>query len=337
MKINHREIGKDSPCFIIAEIGCNHNQDINLAKDLIDTAIKCGVDAVKFQKFVTSKLVTTHHPQYQLLKKLELSNEVFLELFAYTTKKGMIFLATPYDEESVEFLAKLPVSAYKIASGDITNIPLLNKIALKNRPVLISTGMSQLAEIRKAVNTMRQSGNEQIILMHCISTYPTSTKDCNLRAITLLQEKFQLPVGFSDHSLGIIMSLAAVALGACVIEKHFTLNKNLPGPDHFMSLTPAELKKLVKGIRQVEEGLGAKIKIPLSSEQEVMRNVRRSIVAHKNIPAGTIITDEMIILKRPGNGLSPEFINKVVGQKAKRDIPCDSLINFEDIEGEDYA
>lgn len=337
MKINNREIGRDKPCFIIAEIGCNHNQDIKLAKDLIDEAIKCGVDAVKFQKFVTSKLVTTHHPQYHLLKKLELSNDTFLELFTYTTKKGMIFLATPYDEESVEFLAELPVPAYKIASGDITNLPLLSKIALKNLPLFLSTGMSGLAEIRRAVKTIRQCGNEQIVLMHCVSAYPTYPKDCNLKAITTLQQKFQLPIGFSDHSLGIIMSIAGVVLGACVIEKHFTLDKNLPGPDHFMSLTPNELKKLVRGIREVEEGLGSGVKMPSASEQKVMRSVCRSIVANKDIPAGTIITDEMVILKRAGNGLSPQFINKVVGKKAKRNIPMNSPINFEDIGGKGCA
>jgi len=331
MKIAHRQIEKDAPCFIIAEIGCNHNQDINLAKRLIDAAVECGVDAVKFQKFDTSNLVTTHHPQYNLLKKLELSNEAFLELFSYTIKKGIIFLATPYDEESVEFLAKLPLAAYKVASGDITNIPLLNKISLKDIPVILSTGMSKLDEIKKAVHTLRKSGNKQIVLMHCVSTYPTSIKDCNLRTIITLQQKFQLPVGFSDHSLGITMSLAAVALGACVIEKHFTLDKNLPGPDHFMSLTPEELKELVKGIREIEEGLGLGIKMPLESEQEAIRTARRSIIANKDIPKGTIITNEMITLKRPGTGLSHEFICKVVGKKAKRNITYDSIISFEDI------
>jgi len=337
MKIANREIGKDAPCFIIAEIGCNHNQDINLAKRLIDAAVGCGVDAVKFQKFTTSKLVTSHHPQYHLLKKLELSNEAFLELFYYTTKKGIIFLATPYDEESVEFLARLPVLAYKVASGDITNIPLLKKIALKNLPIILSTGMSNLDEIKEAIKTIRQAKNNQIVLMHCVCAYPTSTKDCNLKVITTLKQQFQLAVGFSDHSLGVTMSLAAAALGACVIEKHFTLDKNLPGPDHFMSLTPDELKDLVKGIREIEEGLGSEIKIPLESEQETMKTTRRSIVANKDIPKGTIITNEMIILKRPGTGLSSKFIHKVVGKKAKRDIPYDSILDFEDIEGGKYG
>lgn len=332
MKINNRVIGKkDAPCFIIAEIGCNHNQDINLAKSLIDAAVECGVDAVKFQKFVASKLVTTHQNQYHLLKKLELSDDAFLELFSYTIKKDIIFLATPYDEESVEFLSNLPVPAYKVASGDITNIPLLNKIALKNLPVILSTGMSNLDEIKEAIDIIKEVGNEEIILMHCVSTYPTEIRNCNLKAITTLKETFKLPVGFSDHSLGLTMSIAAVALGACVIERHFTINKNLSGPDHFMSLTPAELKELVKCIREVEEGMGCGIKIPLECEQDVMKITRKSIVATKDIPKGTTITNDMIGIKRPGIGIPPKFINKVVGKKAKRDISNDSIINWEDI------
>ncbi|MEW6094928.1 MAG: N-acetylneuraminate synthase [bacterium] len=332
MKINNRVVGeKESPCFIIAEIGCNHNQDINLAKRLIDTAVECGVDAVKFQKFVTSKLVSTHQTQYNLLKKLELSDDAFLELFPYTIKKGIIFLATPYDEESVEFLDKLGVPAYKVASGDITNIPLLNKIALKNLPVILSTGMSNLDEIKEAIDTIKDVGNEQIILMHCVSTYPTKIKDCNLKAINTLKQRFQLPVGFSDHSLGITMSIAAVALGSCVIERHFTLDRNLPGPDHFMSLTPNELKELVKGIREVEEGLGSGLKVPLECEQETIKTTRKSIVAIKDIPQGTTITKDMVTIKRPGIGIAPKFINKVVGKKVKRDILEDSIINWEDI------
>jgi len=332
VKINNRVVGeKGAPCVVIAEIGCNHNQDINLAKRLIDSAVECGVDAVKFQKFVTSKLVTIHQPQYNLLKNLELSDDAFLELFSYTTKKGIIFLATPYDEESVEFLSELPIPAYKVASGDITNLPLLNKIALKNLPVILSTGMSNLDEIKEAIDTIKEAGNNQIILMHCVSNYPTKIKDCNLKAINMLKEVFQLPVGFSDHSLGITMSIAAVALGACVIERHFTIDKNLPGPDHFISLTPDELKELVKGIREVEQGLGSGVKIPLECEQEVMKTARKSIVANKDIPQGTIITLDMIAVKRPGIGIPPKFINKVIGKKAKRDIPYDSIIGWEDI------
>jgi N-acetylneuraminate synthase/N,N'-diacetyllegionaminate synthase len=332
VKIDNRVIGeKDAPCFIIAEIGCNHNQDINLAKRLIDAAVDCGVDAVKFQKFITSKLITTHQNQYNILKKLELSNSTFLELFSYTIKKNIIFLATPYDEESVEFLANLPVPAYKIASGDITNLPLLNKIALKNLPIILSTGMSNLDEIKEAIDVIKKAGNDQIILMHCISTYPTDIKDCNLKAITTLKQTFKLPVGFSDHSLGITMSIAAVALGACVIERHFTIDKNLPGPDHFISLTPYELKELVKCIREVEEGIGSGIKIPLECEQETMKMARRSIVAIKDIPQGTTITKDMIAIKRPGFGIPPKFINKIIGKKAKKDISNDSVINWEDI------
>lgn len=331
MKINNQIVGDNAPCFIIAEIGCNHNQDINLAKRLIDATVECGVNAVKFQKFITSKLISAHHSQYHLLKKLELSDEAFLELFSYTIKKGITFLATAYDEESVEFLARLGVPAYKVASGDITNLPLLNKIALKNLPIILSTGMSNLDEIKEAIETIKEAGNDQLILMHCVSTYPTKIADCNLKTINTLHQKFQLPVGFSDHSLGITMSIAAVALGACVIERHFTIDKNLPGPDQFMSLTPDELKELVKRIREVEEGLGSGIKMSLACEQGAIKTSRKSIVAAKDIPQQTTITNDMLAIKRPGTGIPPKFINQLIGKKVKGDIREDDLIVWGDI------
>jgi len=343
IKIENRYISEDYPTFIIAEAGVNHNGSLELAKKLVDVAKEAGVDAVKFQTFKTEKVVSKFAPkaeyqikntgnnesQYEMIKKLELTEEEFIELYKYTKEKGLIFLSTPFDFESADFLEDL-VPAYKISSTDLTNLPFLEYIAKKGKPIILSTGMATLGEIEEAVNTIKKY-NEDIILLHCITNYPADFEELNLRAIKTLKEAFKLPVGYSDHSLGIYAPIAAVTLGAVVIEKHFTINKNLPGPDHKASLNPEELKEMVKAIRLIEKALGDGIKRPTFSEEKIKKVVRKSLVANVDIPKGSIIKREMVTIKRPGIGIEPKYLDKIIGKKAKRDIKKDEVIRWEDI------
>ena len=346
IKIENRYIGENEPRFIIAEAGVNHNGDIELAKKLVDIAAESGADAIKFQTFKAENVAIKNAPkaeyqvkntnsdesQYDMIKKLELSEEEFRELHRYARKKGIIFLSTPFDFESADFLEELGVPAFKVSSTDLTNLPFLEYIAEKGKPIILSTGMGTLGEIEEAVSTIKNTGNEDIILLHCITSYPAKFESLNLRAIQTLKEAFKLPVGFSDHSLGIYAPIAAVALGAVVIEKHFTLDKNLPGPDHKASLNPCELKEMIRGIRLIEKALGDGIKRPTPEEEEIKKIARRSIVAKVDIPKGAIITKDMITFKRPGTGLPPKYYNKIIGKRARRDIKADELIYWWDVE-----
>ena len=344
IKIENKVIGEGELTFIIAEAGVNHNGDIELAKRLVDIASECGVDAIKFQTFKAEKVVTkdtpkaeyqikntgTNESQYEMVKKLELSEDEFIELYKYTKKKGLIFLSTPFDFESADFLDEL-VSAFKISSTDLTNLPFLEYIAEKGKPIILSTGMGTLGEIEEAVNTIREI-NDDLILLHCVTNYPASFESLNLRAIKTLKEAFKLPVGYSDHSLGIYAPISAVTLGAVVIEKHFTLDKNLPGPDHKASLNPEELKEMVNAIRLIEKALGDGIKRPTPEEEKIKKVARRSLVANVDIPKGTVIKKEMIAIKRPGTGIEPKYLNVVIGKRAKRDIKKDEVLKWEDLE-----
>lgn len=346
IKIGHKYIGDDESVFIIAEAGVNHNGDIELAKKLVDVAVESGADAIKFQTFKAENVVTKNAPkadyqvkntnsnesQYDMIKKLELSEDEFKELYRYARKKGIVFLSTPFDFDSADFLEELGIPAFKVSSTDLTNLPFLEYIAEKGRPVILSTGMGTLGEIEEAINTIKNAGNEDIILLHCITSYPAKFESLNLKAIQTLKEAFKLPVGFSDHSLGIYAPIAAVALGAVVIEKHFTLDKNLPGPDHKASLDPEELKEMIKWIRLIEKALGDGIKRPILEEEEIKTVARRSIVAKVNIPKGTIITEGMITFKRPGTGLPPKYYKEIIGKRAKRNIKADELISWWDVE-----
>jgi len=342
VSIANRLVGEGEPCFIIAEAGVNHNGDVNLAKKLIEVAKESGADAVKFQAFKAEELVikgaekaeyqkrTTgkEESQFEMIKRLELSEEVHFELKDYADSQGIVFLSTPYDEGSVDFLVKLGVSALKISSADITNHPLLSHIAAKNLPLILSTGMSSLGEVEEAVEVIVNGGNQQIILLHCVSCYPAKIEDVNLRAIKTLRQTFRLPVGLSDHTLGITIPIAAVALGACAIEKHFTLDKKLPGPDHRASLEPEELKGMVKAIKDVEKALGNGIKRLTVAEEENKKAARRSLVTRVDIPAGAVITEEMLDIKRPGNGIEPKYINLIIGRRAKETIGSGEVITF---------
>lgn len=343
IKIGKKYIGYGEPAFIIAEMGVNHNGDMRLVRKIIDEAVEAGVDAIKFQKFTTEDLVTVNAPkakyqeattdssesQFKMLKKLELSTEQLKELKAYADQKGILSFATPFDENSVDFLEELDVEAYKIGSGDVTNIPLLKKVAMKGKPIILSTGMSTLSDVEEAVEAVFSQGNQKLILMHCTSNYPTDLKDVNLKAMDTVQQAFSLPTGYSDHTMGISVSVAAVARGAVAIEKHFTLDRSLEGPDHLASLEPDELKQLVSEIRNVEACLGSSIKKPAESELEVKLVAQKSIVATTNIKAGTILTSEMLTCKRPSTGIPPKYIDVVVGRKATVDILKDNVITWE--------
>ncbi|QEK11314.1 N-acetylneuraminate synthase [Crassaminicella thermophila] len=345
IKTYNRVIDDGHKTFIIAEAGVNHNGDINLAKKLIDAAVDAGADAVKFQTFKAEKIVikkaekaeyqkiTTNNDesQFHMLKKLELSYEDHVQLYNYCRKKNIMFLSTPFDMDSVDLLEKIGIEVYKISSGDITNMPLLKYIASKNKPIILSTGMSNLGEIEEAIEWIKGAGNEKIILLHCTTNYPTEYKDVNLRAMNTMKEAFKLPVGYSDHTLGIEVPIAAVAMGACVIEKHFTLDKQMKGPDHKASLEPKELKKMVRTIRNIEICLGNGIKKCIENELENRLIGRKSIVAAHDIKKGEVLKLESIDFKRPGSGIEPKYYMNLIEKKITRDIKEDEIIRWNDI------
>lgn len=329
--------------FIIAEAGVNHNGKIELAYKLIVAAKETGVDAVKFQTFKAEKIVSkkTKMARYQIenlqkdesqlemLKKLEISYGDFRKLKKYCDKIGIMFLSTPDEEESLDFLVdsiKIPI--IKVGSGELTNLPFLRCIAKKNKPIIISTGMGNLGEVESALNILTNSGTKRknITILHCTTNYPCPYEEVNLKAMLSLKEAFKLSVGYSDHTLGIEVPISAVSLGATVIEKHFTLDKNMEGPDHKASLEPNELKAMVKAIRNIEEALGDGIKKPNKSEIDIMKVARKSIVASKDIKKGEIFNDDNITVKRPGTGISPMRWNEIVGKIAKKDFKEDELI-----------
>lgn len=338
-----RKIGVGHPCFIIAEAGVNHNRDLTIAKQLIDVALAAGADAVKFQTFKADKLASVSAPkaayqkktidgaesQLEMLRRLELSAAMHHELQAYCRGRGILFLSTPFDEESADFLDQMGLPAFKIPSGDITNEPFLTHIACKGKPIFLSTGMAYLSEVDQAVRAIRTAGNEELILLHCVSNYPAQPRDVNLRAMATMKTAFKLPVGYSDHTVGIEISLAAVALGACVIEKHFTLDRNLPGPDHRASLEPDELTALVGAIRKVELSLGHGRKEPAPSEADTADVARKSLVAALDIPAGTHLLEAMIAIKRPGTGLPPAMRVHLIGCMAREDISAGTLLSLD--------
>jgi len=347
IKIGNKTIGEDHPIFIIAEAGVNHNGSLELAKKLIDAAVEARADAIKFQTFSTEKLIIKEAPkaeyqkkttgteesQYQMLKKLELNEEQHKALMDYANQRGIIFLSTPYDKQSVELLERLNVPSYKIASCDITNIPLIKEIAKKNKPIILSTGMANLEEIEEAINVIKKYHNK-LILLHCTTEYPTKLEDVNLRAMTTLKEKFDLLTGYSDHTVGILVPLAAVSLGACLIEKHITLDKNLLGPDHNASISPIELNKLIYSIRKIEKALGSSEKKATEIEQINKLTMRRSLYANRDIKDGEVITKDMIGIKRPEIGLKPKYLPFIIGKKINKNLLKGQPIKKESFEGE---
>ena len=343
LTVASRSIGPGHPCFIIAEAGVNHNGSLEMALQLVDVAAQAGADAIKFQTFQAEKLVSSQAPKadYQLqttdagesqlamLQRLELSFDAFRELFAYCRTRGILFLSTPFDDESANFLDDLGVAAFKIPSGEVTNLPFLTHVARKGKPLIVSTGMAYLGEVETAVRTIGATGNQALVLLHCVSNYPADPADINLRAMATMGAAFAVPVGYSDHTMGDEVALAAVALGACVIEKHFTLDRTLPGPDHGASLEPEELGHLIQGIRRVESALGHGRKEPVASEINTASVARKSLVAEHEIGVGTQLTDRHIGIKRPGNGLPPMMLPYVLGRTARVHIPAGAVLSLE--------
>ncbi len=341
--IGERKVGRGEPCFIIGEAGVNHNGSFEMARELVDVAVDAGCDAVKFQTFKPEKVCAPLAPkalyqlettdvdesQLEMGKKLELPFEAFRELHSYCGEKGITFLSTPFDYDSADFLADLPVPAFKIPSGEITNLYFLEHIARKGRPLIVSTGMATLDEVALAIETIRATGNQEMVLLQCVSNYPADPSNMNLRAMRTLEGAFGVSVGLSDHSVGTEVAFAAVALDACVIEKHFTLSRELPGPDHHASLEPHDLKKLVEGIRKIEAALGDGIKRPVAEEMDTAAVARRSLVAAAFIPAGAALTLELLDILRPGTGLPPAMRSQVLGRRARHDIEAGTILSLD--------
>jgi N-acetylneuraminate synthase/N,N'-diacetyllegionaminate synthase len=334
------------PAFVIAEAGVNHNGDLDLARRLIDAAAEAGADAVKFQTFRTDALVSGTAPKarYQvettgggesqraMLARLELGAEAHATLRDHAAGRGLVFFSTPFDEASADLLERLGVELLKVPSGEVTNVPLLRHVAAKRRPILLSTGMSTLDEVAAAVETIRAAGDPPLAVLHCVSAYPAPVEHTNLRAMDTLRARFGCPVGLSDHTLGIEIALAAVARGAAVLEKHLTLDRTLPGPDHRASLEPADFAALVRGVRAIEAALGDGDKRPMPSEIDTREVARRSLVAARPLPAGHRLAAVDVAVKRPGTGIPPGQLDRVVGRRLSRAVAADELLDWAGLE-----
>ncbi|HID92928.1 MAG TPA: N-acetylneuraminate synthase [bacterium (Candidatus Stahlbacteria)] len=340
-------------CFIIAEAGVNHNGSEERALQLVDEAVSAGANAVKFQTFRAKNLVkkgaekaayqkkgTGDGDQYEMLKKLELSDSAHERLFKYCEDAGIEFMSTGFDEGSINLLINLGVKRLKIPSGELTNIPYISYIASKNLPIILSTGMGDMDEVSEAINTIKQvrddSGfkeplSKMLSILHCTSNYPTSLENVNLSAMKTMEKEFGLPVGYSDHTEGTLVSSAAVAMGAQVIEKHFTIDRNLPGPDHKASLEPHELKEMISNIRDIEKCMGNGKKIPTKTELEVRKVVRRSIVMAKVVPKGIALSISDLILLRPEGGIPPKYLENVIGKTVKHDMGKGDILQWGDL------
>lgn len=344
--IQDRKIGPGYPTFIIAEAGVNHNGDFYVAKKLVHEAKNCGADCIKFQTFRAEEIVTQDSPKapYQLkttspqesqldmLRKLELSEQNQIELINLCKELGIIFLSTPCNIHDIDFLDRAGVSAFKVASSQAVDTVFLEHMARKGKPVLLSTGMCTLAEVDEAVRVIRQADNNQIVALQCTTNYPSRLEDANLLAMLTMGKAFDVLTGYSDHVQSLVPSVVAVGLGACVIERHFTLDKSLPGPDQSCSSDPTEFGQFVRRVREAEKCLGSQIKLPSSAEMQNARIMRRSIVAKKDISKGAIFTLDNLGVKRPADGLPSNFLKVVLGKKARTDITRDSKIDFEMIQ-----
>lgn len=336
--------------FIIAEAGVNHNGNIELAYKLIDAAKEAGADAIKFQTFKTEKIVAKKAAmadyqkqnlgasisQFEMLKQLELSYDEFKAIKQYCDKRNILFLSTPDEEESLDFLTEeLKVPIIKVGSGEIDNFPFLERIAQKNLPVILSTGMANLTEVSEAVELIKRNQKcknnyyPALSLLHCTTNYPCPFNEVNLRAINTLKDVFQVPVGYSDHTLGIEISVAAVALGATIIEKHFTLDKSLPGPDHVASLEPIELKNMVNSIRNIEFALGNGVKEPSRSEKKMIQVVRKTLIATNDFEEGHVLSRRDIAIKRAGTGISPKYLNVITAMKLTKKVRNEEPFEWE--------
>lgn len=343
--LQDRVIGPGQPCFVIAEAGVNHGGDLAQALRLVEAAAAAGADAVKFQTFRAERLVTVRAPkadyqarntgeggaQLDMLRRLELDEAAHRALLARCRELGILFLSTPFEEASADLLEGLGLPAFKLPSGELTNLPFLAHVARKGRPVLLSTGMATLGEVEAALAVLAGEGLREVALLHCVSSYPTAPSDANLRAMATLAHAFQVPVGYSDHTQGLEVPLAAVALGACVLEKHMTLDRSLPGPDQAASLEPRELAALVAGIRTVEAALGDGLKRPAPCERNTAEVARKSVVAAADLQRGTVLEMRHLGIKRPGTGLAPALLPHLLGRTLGRDVAADALLRWEDL------
>ena len=336
------KFGEEST-FIIAEIGVNHNGDICLAKKMIKSASECGVDAVKFQTFKSEDLVTENvktaeyqqknaneSSQLEMLKKLELTFDDFKELKEYASSCNVMFISSPFDINSVDLLVNLNVPLFKLGSGELNNFELIDHVQKTDKPMILSTGMATLEEIKETYDFIKNK--DGLILLHCITGYPTSFEEANLNFIKTLQSEFDVPIGFSDHSPGIELPIAAVALGACVVEKHFTLDKTLEGPDHKASLNPVEFKAMVDAIRNVEVAMGDGVRRFSENELEIKKIARKSVILNEDVSEGRVIERSMLSIKRPGTGIAPKCINYVVGKKVNKDLNKNTVLKWEYLE-----
>ncbi len=342
IRIGGRFVGEGEPCFVIAEAGANHNRSLAMGRELIDAAAEARVDAVKFQTYSAETLYSKRTPKFtyleamtskdtwDIIKEIELPREWQAELSAYAQRRGIPFFSSPFDYQAVDELDALGVPAFKIASFEIVDLLLIRHAAAKGRPLIISIGLATYEDIDDALETCRAAGNPSVALLQCASLYPAPPERINLRAMETMRRAFGVPVGLSDHSRGIHVSVAAAALGACAVEKHFTLSRSLPGPDHPFAVEPRELAELVKQIREVEAALGDGRKGgPAPEEVEMHQKARRSLVAARDIPKGSTIGREMIVVKRPGSGIRPKFLDLVLGRVARVDIPEDTVLTWE--------
>ena len=344
--ISGRRIGARQPCFVIAEAGVNHNGDPELALALVEAAAAAGADAVKFQTFRADAVAASTAPKaaYQLaatdagesqvamLARLELTPDTFAVLKRETERRGLLFLSTPFDRGSVDLLDRLGVHAFKVASPDLTNLLLLAEIGRTGKPVLLSTGIGTLDEVEAGFRALIAAGAPGVVVLHCVSDYPAAAEDANLRAMATMAERLHCPIGYSDHTDGIEIALAAVALGACVLEKHFTLDRSLPGPDQRASLEPGEFVELVAGVRRVEAALGSGAKEPTDAELRNAPLVRRSLAAAQELPAGAVLTATMLTALRPGTGVSPSRVDEVIGRRLVRSLARHELLELDDLE-----
>jgi len=345
VSIGGREIGPGHPVYIIAEAGVNHCGDIELAKRLIDASVDAGADAVKFQTYRAERLASREagkaayqasatgieETQLEMLLQLELPADAFAELARYCEVRGITFLSTPFDEKSVDLLSELGVPAFKISSGDLTNIPLLRYLAARQKPVILSTGMANLNEVAEAVACLRNAGCDSIVVLHCVSSYPADPADANLRAMRTLQATLHVPVGFSDHTTGPEVAIAAVALGACVIEKHLTTDHNLPGPDHRSSMIPADFAKFCQALRVTERALGDGVKRPAAAEHDVRMVARRSLYTAHDLERGHQLTARDLAARRPGTGISVARWDLIIGRRLARPVAAQVMLREEDL------
>lgn len=331
IRLGNKSIGDNNPCFIIAEAGSNHNGDINQAKKLVDIAVEAGVDAVKFQTFTADKLFAKCHPANEIVKKFEFKLEWHKEIKEYCNDKGIMFMTTPFQRDAVDLLEELNVEGYKVASGDMNYYPLLDYISKTGKPVILATGMAYMDEVKESIRRIQQGKTKDIAILHCISNYPPKDEDINLNAIKTMKEELQIPIGFSDHSMGITIPIAAVAMGAKIIEKHFTISRNLEGMDHFYALEPDELKQMVEEIRKIENAMGIGIKAPVTGEFSERYYARRGIVVACNLKAGDMIEEKHLDYVRPVNGIESKYYKEVIGKKVNKDLKENEPLYWENL------